>query len=151
KTWGRLYFHKPPLLFWLSALSVKLLGISLFAIRLPAMLAGAACASAVFLWCAKYRSPLEGALGAAMLVTCPIALTLSRLVYTDMLCAACITIAMTAVALDPELRLLRTSLLLGAFTGAAILAKSVAGLLPLMAVGAFWIVIQPKHRPPFLR
>jgi 4-amino-4-deoxy-L-arabinose transferase-like glycosyltransferase len=75
KAFGRLFFQKPPLLFWSSALSIKLFGLSLFAIRLPSLLLGAAAAAAVFLWCARYRSIMSGAVAAAMLLTCPIYVT----------------------------------------------------------------------------
>src|SRR5947209_17287445 len=42
------YFEKPPLLYWLTALSYKLLGINAFAARLPSALAGAATTWLVF-------------------------------------------------------------------------------------------------------
>jgi hypothetical protein len=151
KAWGRLFLQKPPLMYWLSGLSIKLFGTSLFTIRLPELLMGAICAAAVCLWCAQYSSMLAGALAAAMLVTCPVFLTLSRLVYTDMLSAGFITLAMTAVALDPRIERRRTWICLGVFTGAAILAKSIAGLLPLVALLVYWIAAPSKLRPSFSR
>jgi 4-amino-4-deoxy-L-arabinose transferase-like glycosyltransferase len=44
---GVLYFEKPPLQYWLSVASMKLLGLNALAARLPL-----AVASAIFLWCA---------------------------------------------------------------------------------------------------
>src|SRR5271170_6306127 len=47
---GRIYLLKPPLQLWLSALSMKLLGISLLALRLPMLLAGALGALLLYIW-----------------------------------------------------------------------------------------------------
>lgn len=42
------YLDKPPLLFWLSAVSMKVLGISNFAYKLPSVLVGLLCIYSVF-------------------------------------------------------------------------------------------------------
>src|SRR5690349_6195528 len=47
---GRYALYRPPLLIWLAAASAKVLGASAFALRLPAILAGALTAVLVFLW-----------------------------------------------------------------------------------------------------
>jgi hypothetical protein len=60
KVFGRLFFQKPPLVYWFSASSIKVFGLSLFTVRLPGLLFGAAGGAAVFLWCARYRSILGG-------------------------------------------------------------------------------------------
>jgi hypothetical protein len=151
RPFGRLFFQKPPPVYWFSALSMKLLGMSLFALRLPEVLFGAAGAAAVFLWCAKYRSILQGLLAAAMLLTCPVYLTMSHIVDTSILAAGCIALAMTAVALDPQLERSGTWIWTGVFTGAAILAKSVAGAVPLVALAAYWMLVPSKLRPPLAR
>ncbi len=151
KPFGRLFFQKPPPVYWFSALSLKLLGASLFTLRLPELLFGAAGAAAVFLWCAKYRSILAGALAAAMLLTCPLYLTMSHIVDTNILAAALIALAMTAVALDPQVQQRRTWIWAGLFTGAAIMAKSVAGLFPLLALAIYWMLAPSRLRPPLAR
>jgi len=63
KVMGRPFLLKPPLLVWLSAMSLRLLGLSLFSIRLPALLLGAAGVAAVFAWVAHTRSMAAGVLG----------------------------------------------------------------------------------------
>jgi 4-amino-4-deoxy-L-arabinose transferase-like glycosyltransferase len=63
KVMGRPLLLKPPLLIWLSALSVRLLGVSLFSIRLPALLLGSAGVAAIFAWVARARSVAAGVLG----------------------------------------------------------------------------------------
>src|SRR5579883_1266545 len=44
---GRWAFYKPPLLYWLSAICVKVAGASTFALRFPSILAGAASVALV--------------------------------------------------------------------------------------------------------
>jgi len=63
KVMGRPLLLKPPLLVWLSALSIRLLGLSLFSVRLPALLLGAAGVAVVFAWAAHARSMAAGVLG----------------------------------------------------------------------------------------
>ena len=72
QAFGRLFFQKPPLVYWFSAFSMKVFGLSLFTVRLPGLLFGTAAGAAVFLWCAKYRSVLAGTLAATMLRSCPV-------------------------------------------------------------------------------
>ena len=148
---GRLFFQNPPLVYWLSALSIKSFGLSLFAIRLPGLLFGALGGAAVFLWCAKYRSILSGTLAAAMLLSCPVYLTMSHLVDINILTAAFTALAMTMTALDPHMERRSTWICTGALTGAAILCKSVAGIVPLVALAAYWTVVPSRLRPPFAR
>ena len=46
----RFALYKPPLLYWASALSMKMLGVNPFSIRLPSLLAGALLLTLVFWW-----------------------------------------------------------------------------------------------------
>jgi len=66
-TLGRIYLGKPPLLYDLTALSLKVFGTSLFALRLPNLLAGALTAALLFAWCARVRGDWAG-IAAALLV-----------------------------------------------------------------------------------
>ena len=45
---GALYLERPPLFFWLEGLAFRLLGLGLFAARLPAVIAGGACVMLVY-------------------------------------------------------------------------------------------------------
>jgi 4-amino-4-deoxy-L-arabinose transferase-like glycosyltransferase len=67
KLMGRPFILKPPLLIWLSALSIRMLGLSLFSVRLPVLLLGAAGVAAVFAWGAYARSMAAGVLGGCAL------------------------------------------------------------------------------------
>src|SRR5260370_313267 len=50
KVLGRIFLFKPPLQLWLSGLSLKLFGISLLALRLPMLIAGALASVLIYLW-----------------------------------------------------------------------------------------------------
>src|SRR5713101_4665281 len=53
KILGRVFLFKPPLQLWLSGLSLKLFGISLLALRLPMLTAGALASVLIYLWPAE--------------------------------------------------------------------------------------------------
>ena len=146
---GRLFYQKPPMLFWLSAGSIRALGLSLFAVRLPALLLGSLGIAAVFVWCASTRSVAAGLLGSGMLLMNPLWQTFSRLCYTDVLASSFSALALTAVALDARLERGRTRLIFGACVAAAILSKSVAGVLPVVVLLAFYFAMAPSKRPSF--
>jgi 4-amino-4-deoxy-L-arabinose transferase-like glycosyltransferase len=76
---------------------------------------------------------------------------MAHLVDVNILVAAFIALAMTTVALDPQIERRSTWICSGVFTGAAILAKSAAGVLPLIALAVYWIVAPSRLRPPLLR
>jgi hypothetical protein len=143
---GRPLFLKPPLLMWLSALSMRVLGVGLFSLRLPALLLGAAGVSAVLLWVAQIRGIAAGLIAGGVLAFSAIWQTFSRLAYTDILAGGFAALAMTSVAFDLKLERRRTAVLFGIFTGCAILAKSIAGLLPLLAVALFCLVRKQRLR-----
>jgi uncharacterized membrane protein len=48
------FFHKPPLFFWIQAVSVKILGLNEFGLRLPSALASLLCASSIFLFTRRF-------------------------------------------------------------------------------------------------
>ena len=63
------YLLKPPLAFWLSALSSALLGINDFAMTLPSRLAGLGCVAMTFLLARRYFGPVAGWFAALILPT----------------------------------------------------------------------------------
>ena len=146
KFMGRPFFLKPPLLMWLAALSIRMFGVSLLAVRLPSLIFGAAGATAAFLWIARCRSIAAGLVGSAILAMSPLWQTFSRLCYTDILAGACSTLALAAIAFDPALEKRATAVWFGIFAGAAVLSKSLAGLLPVVALAVFLAVTRRKPR-----
>ena len=65
------YNIKPPLVIWLQALSIKLFGLSEWAIRLPSALAALACVLLIFSFLRKYVHPFAGIAAVLFLITTP--------------------------------------------------------------------------------
>ncbi|MBV9864321.1 MAG: glycosyltransferase family 39 protein [Abitibacteriaceae bacterium] len=66
---GLLYFEKPPLLYWLTALSMRLLGFTPFAARLPSALAGILSVWIVFWLGTRQWNAVVGACSAIVVAT----------------------------------------------------------------------------------
>jgi 4-amino-4-deoxy-L-arabinose transferase-like glycosyltransferase len=148
---GRFVLNKPPLLQILTAASLKLFGISSWALRVPSLVAAALVSALVFLLVWRSCSLLV-ALGAAFLLfTNRLFYVFSRLCMTDMLLVLWTTLAMLVLAADPALLRKRSVWLLGIYTAAAVLTKAAAGFLPLIALAVHALLAGPKSRPSFSR
>ena len=148
---GRIYLLKPPMQLWLSALSMKLLGISLFALRLPMLLAGALGVTLLYWWCRGSTSAVAGVAAALLLVSDPMWHIFSRLCYTDLLLAFFTTGALFFVYRDPRLERRSSVVGFAVFTAAAIMTKNVAGAIPILTLLVFAALIRREQRPRFLR
>jgi len=131
KFMGRLMLFKPPLLVWMAALSLKLLGTSPFALRLPVLLVGASATLLLLYWSAKAHSLWTAAAAGLLLVADPAWHTFSRLCYTDMLVTAAVTAAIFTLWRDPQLMRWRSIIAFALSVSAGLMAKSVAGLMPI--------------------
>jgi hypothetical protein len=147
KVMGRLFLFKPPLLMWLAAASIRLFGLSLWAVRLPSLLLGAAGIAAVFAWCARARSLACGVLAGGIMLCSPFWQIFSRLCLTDVLASSLGALALVGVAFDPQLSRVRTRAMFGFFGAASILAKSVAGVLPFAALLLYFAILPRERRP----
>jgi len=148
---GKFYLLKPPMQLWLSALSMKLLGISLFALRLPMLVAGALGVALLYLWCRGSTSIGAGITASLLLVSDPMWHIFSRLCYTDLLLAFFTTTALFFVYRDPRLER-RTSIIgFAVSTAAAIMTKNVAGVISILTLFLFAALIRREQRPRFLR
>ena len=145
---GRYILYKPPLVQWLAGLSLRAAGVSLWTLRLPSLLAGAYAVCLLFGWVHRSRSISAAWVAVSLLVSNPLWHVLSRICYTDMLAAAAISTAFAVVQREPGLASRGASVAFGAALAAGVMAKSVAGLLPLFALGAYWLLSVPALRPP---
>jgi len=148
---GRYGLYKPPLLMWVSGLSARILGVSRLALRLPAALLASLAVGLVFLWVAELRCWQAGACAAALVVSNHLWHVLAGMSMTDGLLAAFYTAAMFCLFSDPWLE---SKWALCGFAGsvaAAILTKSVAGVLPLGVLGLYWLAGPRRQRPSFSR
>lgn len=91
---GLPYMEKPPLLYWLTALSFALFGESEWSARLVPALSSLACV-ALLVWFGKaVRRPLAGRLAALMFVTGLGVTAMSHVLMFDMLLTATLTAAL---------------------------------------------------------
>jgi hypothetical protein len=146
KLLGRPLLVKPPLLIWLAGISIKSLGISAFALRLPVLLAASFATILLFLWARTQHSLWAACLAAFLLLANPLWHTFARLCYTDMLLAAAMTVALFAVLRDPLLLRRQTWLLVGAAVATGVMSKNIAGLLPIVILVVFY-PLRKQHVP----
>jgi hypothetical protein len=152
---GRIYLYKPPLQLWLSAISMKLLGISLFALRLPMLIAGVCGVLLVFLWSSHTalwsshaaHSVTAGITAALLLASDPMWNIFSRLCYTDLLLAFFTAAALYCVFHDPRLERRISIAGFGIFTAAAIMTKSIGGAIPILTLLLCALAIRREQRP----
>jgi len=144
---GRHALNKPPLLQCLAAASVKLFGISNWALRVPSLFAAALVLALVFAL-TRYLYSVSVAAGAVLLLASShLFYVFSRVTMTDMLLTLWITCAMGVLAYDPAFERRFSWVLFGAATGAAILTKAAAGLVPLIAFAGTFALLPAKLRP----
>jgi len=91
-----LYFEKPPLLYWVNALSLKLFGLNEFAARLPSALCGLLTVLITYAVARKLYERRTALLAAAILGTSAGFVIQSRIILTDMLLTCCLTAALGA-------------------------------------------------------
>lgn len=133
---GRFALNKPPLLVWLSAASIQVLGDSAWAARLPSMIAAALTACLAFLWRRNVAAVL-------LLLSDRLWFVLASLNLTDALLVFCVTGAAYCLWRDPKLDTRAARWGFAILTASAVMAKSVAGALPIFLLIAC--------RPPWRR
>lgn len=144
----RLALFKPPMLYWLSGLSARVLGPSTVSFRLPSILAGAALATIAVAWALNWGFWPAVVVG-LLLAGNPLLHRLSRLNLTDAVLAALFLGAAWVLRSDATLSQRRSRLLFGSLVGAGILTKAVAGSLPLAMLGLYWLLSRRDSRPPW--
>ncbi|MEN6519534.1 MAG: glycosyltransferase family 39 protein [Armatimonadota bacterium] len=81
----QVFFDKPPLLYWLQAGSIKLLGPTSFAVRLPSAVAAALTALSLLWWARRRGLERTGWLAAVVFAFSTLTIGLSRQAITDSL------------------------------------------------------------------
>lgn len=90
------YIEKPPLLYWLTALSMHLFGLNEFAARLPNALAALAGVAAVFCFARRVFDLKRAITGSIVLTTSALYPIMAQVLTTDMMLTAMVTIAFFA-------------------------------------------------------
>lgn len=138
---------KPPLLYWLQATAVKVIGRKRIALRLPSILAGAATVAIMLAWLLGEGAPLAAAVAASLLLlSSHLLFVLSRIGLTDALLTFETTLAMFTLAREPQLKSRAGLWTFGLSSGAAILTKGIAGLFPILALVAFCAISRRRPR-----
>lgn len=152
KVMGRFLLFKPPLLVWLAGASLKLFGISLWALRLPVVLAAAGATTLMFYWFGGWRDARSWAVF-LLLLSNPLWHIFARLCYTDMLLAASFAGALFCLHRDPQLASRRMWIGFAAAASAGIMAKNIGGLLPLLTLLLYTILAAARggQRPTAVR
>ena len=144
KFMGRYMLFKPPLLVWISALSLKLWERSVLALRLPILLIGAAATWLLIWWSYQAHSLWSAAAAGLLLIANPLWHTFSRLCYTDMLVTAAVVWAMFTLWRDMELATWGSAGQFGLAVAAGIMSKSVAGILPIPVLALFCLLARRR-------
>src|SRR5271165_4388334 len=151
KLMGRYLLYKPPLLSWLAGFSLKLLGTSLFALRLPALAAAVFSTTIVFWLAWRAGSPMPGWGAVALLLSNNLWNIFARLCYTDMLLVACIAGSIAILQSDPLLARRRSLWGFAATCATGVMVKSSAGFLPLAIVAVYSLLVDRGKRPTLTR
>lgn len=93
------YIEKPPLLYWLGAMWMALLGVNEFAARITPALAALAGVVATWFFVRRTMDPARAFLAGAILATSMLYAVMAQVLTTDMLLGATITVALFALFL----------------------------------------------------
>jgi hypothetical protein len=144
----RFMLNKPPLLMWTGAASMRLFGINPLALRLPVLAAGVLCCMLIYWWLRRSRSMAAGIAGVVLLLGMPLFHDMNRTFMTDGLLTLFVVAAMFATEADPRWECRWTGIAFGVFSGAAVMTKSAAGVLPLLILIVYRVFVGAKERPP---
>jgi len=142
---GLKYFEKPPLGYWVNAVSMATIGENVFALRLPSALSVMISALMIFLLVRKFsiRGP-TAILAPAIFLTCPLVLAIGNISLLDSLLSMLLTGALVsfffAHMAENKRRKALFLALMGVFCGLAFLTKGfLAFAVPVLAVVPFLI------------
>lgn len=90
------YFEKPPLHYWMTALSYRTFGVSEWAFRIPNALVALLCVLALYFWTRRWFNAWTAFLSSAMLLSSFGFFALGRIVTIDMLFACLLSLSLLA-------------------------------------------------------
>ncbi|OWT75390.1 MULTISPECIES: glycosyltransferase family 39 protein [unclassified Achromobacter] len=148
---GMPFFHKPPLYYWLAEAAYSVFGPSVWAARLPSLLAAWGVAMALYFFLRRWRGEGTALIGLLALLTQPFFYGSAQYANLDMLVAALIgmTILAGATAVlraDAGQPYHTLSVSAGLLAGLAVLAKGLIGVVLPGAVLVLWIILRRRWR-----
>jgi 4-amino-4-deoxy-L-arabinose transferase-like glycosyltransferase len=93
---GVRFLDKPPVMYWLMALAIKVLGMNEFAVRLPSALAVLGTGSLLFFLGRKTCGPSAGFIAGLAVAFCVGTFLFTRMVFPDILFIFFLTLSLTA-------------------------------------------------------
>jgi len=146
---GQPWFDKPPLFYWLTALSMRLFGVSEFAARLPSALEAVGLVAVTYALARRAfpETPRAGLWAGFVLATCVQFLILARAAVTDMTLVLTLIMALYALYVWTKTGQGRWIALCGVMTGLGCLAKGPVALVlvGVQAVGYLLLTRQAKR------
>ncbi len=143
---GLPYMEKPPLLYWLTALSFSLFGISEWSARLVPAISSLVCVGFILRFGRAVERPQTGRLAALMFVSGVGVAVMSRTLMFDMLLTACLTAALTyayCFGQQKQKSVLRRAY---AWLALALLAKGFVALLLFSLVVGFMLLANGRRQ-----
>jgi 4-amino-4-deoxy-L-arabinose transferase-like glycosyltransferase len=141
---GCLWFEKPVLQYWMSAVAYRIFGVNEFAARLPSALAATITVLALFFTVRRALSRRLALTVSLVLLTMGIYIAFARIVSPDMALAATTSLSIISgfLAITAESRKgLRYWLLCGAFLGLAVLAKGLVAIVLVVSILSVYLLI----------
>lgn len=136
KEFGKDYLDKPPLLFWLSSLSIKVFGASNFAYKLPSFLFLLFSLYALYRFCILYYDQKVAKNAVLILATSQAYFLMTNDVRTDAILTSCVIISIWLFSEYFEKNKLPYLLLASVFVGLAMITKGPIGFIAiLMPIG----------------
>jgi 4-amino-4-deoxy-L-arabinose transferase-like glycosyltransferase len=140
---GFLALDKPPLGFWMQALSARLFGFSTFSILLPEALAGVLAVALVFHLVRRVFGPLAGLIAALVLAVSPISVVTNRNNIIDSLLVLTVLLAVWAVSKAVETGRFRWLCLCAILVGLGFNIKFLQAYMVVPAFGLVYVLGAP--------
>ena len=131
---------KPPAALWVMALSVRVFGLSSFAILLPQVLRGVGTVAVVHATVRRWFGHGAALLAGAVMALTPVAVLMFRFNNPDALLTLLMALAVWATLRAVAAGSIRWMVLAGVFTGLGFLTKGLQVFLVLPALGLVWLV-----------
>jgi predicted membrane-bound mannosyltransferase len=148
---GLPYFHKPPLFYWLTGLSLKLFGVNDWAGRLASVFGALVAVGGLFFFVRRYAEQRLATLAVAVLVTQPMFFAGAQYANLDTLVAGMISATIVCGA-SAILRLdsgqsYRPALAAAyVFAALGVLAKGLIGFVLPGAILLAWLLLRKRYR-----
>jgi len=149
KDFGADYLDKPPLLFWLSAISIALFGATNFAYKLPSFLFLVFSLYAVYRFTLLYYSEKTAKNALLILASTQAYFLITNDVKTDGILTSCVIISVWLFSEYFEKRKLKSLILGSVFIGLAMLAKGPIGAIAVLMPLGINLMYQKKWHDVF--